>query len=89
MARSAKKGYYVDPSLEKKVLEAAAKDSRKPIKTWSRRSLITPDFIGLNLEVYNGKVFIPVHVTENMVNHRLGEFALTRNFRGHSPHTKK
>lgn len=89
MARSSKKGFFVDPGLWKKVEAAAATESRKPIRTWSRRSTITPDFIGLNLEIHNGKNFHPLHVTENMVGHKLGEFAVTRNFRGHSPHTKK
>lgn len=89
MSRSIKKGFYVDPGLWKKVNAAAERDDRRPIKTWSRRSLITPEFVGLNFEVHNGKGFIPVHVTENMVGHRLGEFSMTRTFRGHQPHTKK
>lgn len=71
-------------------MEAAqATDNKRPIKTWSRRSQITPEFVGLNLEVHNGKAFIPVHITENMVGHRLGEFSHTRTFKGHQPHTKK
>ncbi len=81
--RSAKKGYFIDPSLEKKVLAAQANNDRKPIQTWSRRSTITPDFVGLNFNVHNGKAFIPVHVTENMVNHKLGEFSQTRTFKAH------
>jgi len=89
MSRSLKKGFFVDPGLWKKVTVAAANDDRKPIKTWSRRSQITPEFIGLNFDVHNGKVFIPVHVTENMVGHRLGEFSATRTFRGHQPSSKK
>lgn len=89
MARSIKKGFFVDPSLQKKVDEAQRTSSRKPIKTWSRRSTITPDFVGLNFTVHNGKIFIPVYVTENMVGHKLGEFALTRTFKGHSPHSKR
>jgi small subunit ribosomal protein S19 len=89
MARSIKKGFFVDPSLQKKIDEAQRTSSRKPIKTWSRRSTITPDFVGLNLTVHNGKTFIPVYVTENMVGHKLGEFALTRTFKGHSPHSKR
>ncbi len=89
MARSIKKGFFVDPSLQKKVDEAQRTSSRKPIKTWSRRSTITPDFVGLNFTVHNGKTFIPVYVTENMVGHKLGEFALTRTFKGHSPHSKR
>ncbi len=89
MSRSLKKGFYVDPGLWKKILDAQEKDLRKPIRTWSRRSTITPEFVGLNLEIHNGKTFIPVHITENMVGHKLGEFSLTRAFRSHSPHTKK
>jgi len=82
--RSVKKGPFVDLHLLKKVDEAAASKSRKPIKTWSRRSTIVPDFVGLTLAVHNGKQHIPVYVTENMVGHKLGEFALTRVFKGHS-----
>jgi small subunit ribosomal protein S19 len=73
----------VDQHLDKKVQEAQASNSRKPIKTWSRRSTITPDFIGLTFSVHNGKQHIPVVVNENMVGHKLGEFALTRTFKGH------
>ncbi len=83
MARSAKKGYFIDPSLEDKVLVAKDKDDRKPIQTWSRRSTITPDFVGLNFSVHNGKAFIPVYVTENMVGHKLGEFSQSRMFKAH------
>lgn len=89
MARSIKKGFFVDPHLQDKVDAAQDSGSRKPIKTWSRRSTITPDFVGLNIDVHNGKSFIQVHVTENMVGHKLGEFAPTRSFRTHSPHTRK
>lgn len=89
MARSLKKGFFVDPGLWKKVSKAQESDDRRPIKTWSRRSQITPEFVGLNFEVHNGKNFIPLHVTENMVGHRMGEFSPTRTFRGHQPHTKK
>jgi small subunit ribosomal protein S19 len=81
--RSIKKGPFVDQHLDKKVQEAQASNSRKPIKTWSRRSTITPDFIGLTFAVHNGKQHIPVVVNENMVGHKLGEFALTRTFKGH------
>jgi len=81
--RSIKKGPFVDHHLDKKVQEAQASNSRKPIKTWSRRSTITPDFIGLTFSVHNGKQHIPVVVNENMVGHKLGEFALTRTFKGH------
>lgn len=89
MARSIKKGFFVEPRLIDKVTEAQKTDSRKPIQTWSRRSTITPDFVGLNINVHNGRSFVPVHVTENMVGHKLGEFAPTRTFKGHSPHTQK
>ncbi|MDR3117546.1 MAG: 30S ribosomal protein S19 [Puniceicoccales bacterium] len=89
MGRSTKKGVYLDPSLMEKVDAAVASKSHKPIRTWSRRSTITPDFVGLNFEVHNGKIFVPVHVTENMVGNRLGEFAPTRTFKGHNPHTRK
>ncbi len=89
MARSIKKGFFVDPSLMKKVEEAQASNSRKPIQTWSRRSTITPEFVGLNINVHNGRQFITVYVTENMVGHKLGEFSITRTFKGHSPHTQR
>ncbi|MDR2030579.1 MAG: 30S ribosomal protein S19 [Puniceicoccales bacterium] len=89
MGRSTKKGVFLDPSLMDAVDAAVRSSSRKPIKTWSRRSTITPDFVGLNFEVHNGKTFLPVHVTENMVGNRLGEFAPTRTFKGHNPHTQK
>lgn len=89
MARSVKKGFYVDSSLMDKVQVAAKANSRKPINTWSRRSTITPDFIGLNLNVHNGKTFVPVYVTENMVGHKLGEFSPTRTFKQHTTPTKK
>ncbi len=88
MARSIKKGFFVDPSLMKKVEEAQRANSRKPIQTWSRRSTITPDFVGLNLNVHNGRTFVPVYITENMVGHKLGEFSLTRTFKSHSPHNR-
>jgi small subunit ribosomal protein S19 len=89
MSRSIKKGYFVEPSLERKVRRAQESDDRKPIKTWSRRSTITPDFVGLNLAVHNGKNFLTLYVTENMVGHKLGEFSATRTFRSHNPHTQK
>jgi small subunit ribosomal protein S19 len=89
MSRSSKKGFFVDPHLMDKVLSAQADGSRKPIQTWSRRSTITPDFVGLNLSVHTGRFFHPVYITENMVGHKLGEFALTRTFKGHNPHTQK
>ena len=89
MSRSIKKGFFVDPHLSKKVDEAQASDNLKPIQTWSRRSTITPDFVGLNFNVHNGRSFLPVHVTENMVGHKLGEFSPTRTFKGHQAKKKK
>lgn len=89
MARSIKKGFYVEASLMEKVHAAQKAGDHKPIKTWSRRSTVTPDFVGLNLNVHNGKVFVPVYVTENMVGHKLGEFAPTRTFKAHTAPTKK
>ena len=83
MARSIKKGPFVDASLLKKVENANQTNSREVIKTWSRRSTILPSFVGLTFAVHNGKEFIPVYVTEDMVDHKLGEFALTRKFGGH------
>ena len=84
MPRSLKKGPFVDQKLLAKIDEAAATTGhKKPIKTWSRRSMITPDFVGHNFAVHNGKSFVAVYVTENMVGHKLGEFAPTRMFRGH------
>ena len=89
MSRSLKKGPFVDGSLLKKVEAAQAGRDKRPIKTWSRRSTILPEFIGLTIAVHNGNKFIPVYVTENMVGHKLGEFAPTRNFRGHAGNKKK
>lgn len=86
MARSVKKGPFVDGHLQKKVADSAA--AKGLIKTWSRRSTITPDFIGLSFAVHNGKKFIPVFVTENMVGHKLGEFSPTRTFHGHAADKK-
>ena len=83
MARSLKKGPYVFHKLEKKVLANVAADSKSVIKTWSRATMITPDFVGQTIAVHNGRQFVPVYVTENMVGHKLGEFSPTRNFRGH------
>ena len=88
MARSIKKGPFIDAHLAKKVEAASAVRDRKPIKTWSRRSTILPDFIGLTLAVHNGKQHVPVLISENMVGHKLGEFALTRTFRGHAADKK-
>jgi small subunit ribosomal protein S19 len=84
MARSVKKGPFIDSHLAKKVETASANRDRKPIKTWSRRSMIIPDMVGLTIAVHNGKQHIPVLVTENMVGHKLGEFAPTRTFKAHS-----
>ncbi len=90
MARSIKKGPYVDTKLDKKVLNINEGTAKKSvIKTWSRRSTITPDFVGHTFAVHNGNKFIPVYVTEFMVGHKLGEFSPTRNFRGHSGDKKK
>ena len=88
MARSIKKGPFVDDHLIRKVGAARATNDKRPIKTWSRRSTITPDFVGLTIAVHNGKQHIPVYVTENMVGHKLGEFSLTRTFKGHSSDKK-
>jgi len=88
MARSIKKGPFVDGHLMKKVEAAQAAKDKRPIKTWSRRSTVLPDFVGLTIAVHNGKQHIPVYVTENMVGHKLGEFALTRTFKGHSADRK-
>jgi small subunit ribosomal protein S19 len=89
MGRSIKKGPYVEPSLQDKIVKAKAANTKTPIKTWSRRSTITPEFIGLTFNVHNGKQFMPVFVTENMVGHKLGEFSLTRTFKKHGAHTAK
>ena len=84
MGRSVKKGPFVDDKLMKKVVKAKEEDSQKIIKTWSRRSMISPDMIGLTIAVHNGKQHVPVYVTENMIGHKLGEFSPTRVFKGHS-----
>ena len=83
MGRSIKKGPFVEAHLLEKISKLNTSGSKKPIKTWSRRSMISPDFVGHTFAVHNGNKFIPVYVTENMVGHKLGEFAPTRNFRGH------
>jgi small subunit ribosomal protein S19 len=88
MSRSLKKGPFVDGHLLKKVEAAQATKDKKPIKTWSRRSTIVPDFIGLTIAVHNGKQHVPVYITEQMVGHKLGEFALTRTFKGHAADRK-
>ena len=91
MPRSVKKGFFVDAHLDKKVVEAQKdqSQSKKVIKTWSRRSTVTPDMIGLTFAIHNGKKFIPVYVTENMVGHKLGEFSPTRTYRAPGGDKKK
>ena len=89
MARSIKKGPFCDDHLVKKVENVKGSSKREVIKTWSRRSTILPDFVGLTFAVHNGRKFIPVYVTENMVGHKMGEFAQTRTFHGHTPADKK
>jgi small subunit ribosomal protein S19 len=84
MGRSVKKGPFVDAHLIKKIGDVRATSDKRPIKTWSRRSTVLPDFVGLTIAVHNGKQHIPVYVTENMVGHKLGEFSLTRTFKGHT-----
>ena len=84
MARSVKKGVFIEPKLLKRVVEAKNSSKREVIKTWSRRSTVVPEMVGLTLAVHNGKKFIPVFVTENMVGYKLGDFALTRNYKGHT-----
>ncbi|MGC9344253.1 MAG: 30S ribosomal protein S19 [Bacteroidales bacterium] len=83
MSRSLKKGPFIDYKLEKRVVEMNDSGKKQVIKTWSRRSVISPDFVGHTVAVHNGNKFIPVYITENMVGHKLGEFAPTRQFRGH------
>ena len=89
MARSIKKGFFVDYHLLEKIEKAVKTNNRKPIQTWSRRSTITPDFVGQTCNVHNGKAFVSVYVTENMVGHKLGEFAPTRVFKSHGGMTRK
>jgi small subunit ribosomal protein S19 len=88
MARSLRKGPFVEPNLQRKVDKLRDSGAKQVIRTWSRRSMIAPDFVGLTFHVHNGKLFIPVFVTENMVGHRLGEFSPTRKFTGHSTDKK-
>ena len=88
MSRSLKKGPFVDGHLQAKIDKAQTNKDKKPIKTWSRRSTILPDFIGLTIAVHNGKQHVPVYITEQMVGHKLGEFALTRTFKGHAADKK-
>jgi small subunit ribosomal protein S19 len=88
MARSIKKGPFVDAHLLKKVEAVRATNDKRPVKTWSRRSTVLPEFVGLTIAVHNGKQHIPVFVNENMVGHKLGEFSLTRTFKGHAADKK-
>ena len=88
MPRSVKKGPFVDLHLIKKVEKALKEGSKRPIKTWSRRSMVIPQMVGITIAVHNGRQHVPVYVTENMVGHKLGEFALTRTYRGHSSDKK-
>jgi small subunit ribosomal protein S19 len=88
MARSIKKGPFVDAHLLKKVETVRATNDKRPVKTWSRRSTVVPTFVGLTFAVHNGKQHIPVYISENMVGHKLGEFALTRTFKGHAADKK-
>ena len=88
MPRSVRKGPFVDHHLSKKVAEAAETNNKRPIKTWSRRSMILPEMVGFTIAVHNGKQHVPVLVNENMVGHKLGEFALTRTYRGHAADKK-
>lgn len=88
MPRSIKKGPFVDAHLQHKVDAARATSDKRPIKTWSRRSTVLPDFIGMTIAVHNGKQHIPVFISENMVGHKLGEFSLTRTFKGHAADKK-
>ena len=89
MSRSLKKGPYVEASLLKKVEKMQAAGKKQPIKTWSRRSMVLPDFVGLTFAIHNGKQHVPIFITENMVGHRLGEFAPTRTFKAHGGTVKK
>ena len=88
MSRSSKKGPFVDQHLVKKVESATANRDKRPIKTWSRRSTVLPEFVGLTIAIHNGKQHLPVYITDNMVGHKLGEFALTRTFKGHAADKK-
>ena len=88
MPRSLKKGPFIDIHLMEKVQKAVDSNDKRPIKTWSRRSMIAPDFVGLTIQVHNGRQHVPVFVTEDMVGHKLGEFALTRTYRGHAADKK-
>ena len=84
MPRSIKKGPFVDSHLMKKIEDVVASNNKRPVKTWSRRSMVIPDMVGITIAVHNGRLHVPILITENMVGHKLGEFAVTRTFRGHS-----
>jgi small subunit ribosomal protein S19 len=88
VARSIRKGPFIDAHLQKKVEKAVAENNKRPIKTWSRRSMVIPEMVGLTIAIHNGRQHVPVLVNENMVGHKLGEFALTRTFRGHAADKK-
>ena len=88
MPRSLKKGPFINAKLLKKVSKAVEEKSRKPIKTWARSSMVIPDMVGLTIAIHNGRLHVPVFITENMVGHKLGEFALTRTYRGHAADKK-
>lgn len=88
MPRSTKKGPFVDHHLIKKVEQAQKEGSKRPIKTWSRRSMVTPEMVGLTIAIHNGRQHVPIYISENMVGHKLGEFAITRTFRAHSGNRK-
>ena len=88
MARSIRKGPFIDTNLQNKVDKAVAENSKRPIKTWSRRSMVIPEMVGLTIAIHNGRQHVPVLINENMVGHKLGEFALTRTFRGHTADRK-
>jgi len=88
MTRSTKKGPFVDDHLLKKIEKSSSTNDKRPIKTWSRRSTVLPEFVGLTIAVHNGRQHVPVYVTDNMVGHKLGEFALTRTFKGHAADKK-
>jgi small subunit ribosomal protein S19 len=89
VARSIRKGPFIDAHLQKKVDKAVAENSKRPIKTWSRRSMVIPEMVGLTIAIHNGRQHVPVLVNENMVGHKLGEFALTRHFRGHGGRSER
>lgn len=89
MSRSLEKGPYVEPKLFKRILELKNVGERRPIKTWSRRSTIVPEFVGITISIYNGRKFISIFITEDMVGHKLGEFAPTRIFKKHGSHTER